>query len=94
MKTNSCRLAFIVSDDATGGPATIPLALVKVDNIVVTQYQNDIVNPAMISTGLASGGVAVACGVTHVVKAYIARNPTTTYEQIGALQPIKCPTAP
>jgi hypothetical protein len=88
-----CQLEVILTDDFLS-PTTVRLGLVKVDGIVVAQYQNDITNPATTSAGTVSGVTFVSCGATHTVLAYIAPNPTTTYARVGALPPIKCPTAP
>lgn len=89
----TCQLEYLLSDDFMA-PTTVRLALIKVDNIVVAQYNNDITTPVLSSASTVSGFVNVACGVNHTVLAYIAPDPTTVYQKVGALPPIKCPTAP
>src|SRR5882724_9819290 len=86
-----CQLEYLLQDGGNPFPVTLRLALVKVDGIVVSQYQNDIANPVMYSAG-SVGAVLVSCGATHGITAYITRSPSTVYEKVGALPPIKCPT--
>ena len=86
-----CQMEVSITDSFIT-PTVVHLGLLKIDGVVVAQYSNDIANPAQTLT--TAGSTYVACGATHTILAYVAPNPGTTYERVGSLQPIKCPTAP
>jgi hypothetical protein len=90
-----CELFYELSDDFST-PASIRKAQVKVNGIIVAQYVNDVANPVAFSVATVSGSTSVACGASHTVTAVIARvtPPNSTYEAVGSLPVVACPTAP
>ena len=89
-----CQLTYVLGDDFTA-PAGVRKSQIKVDGVVVAQYVNDAVNPADFSAPAVSGSTSVACGVSHVVTAHIARlGANLGYERVASLPPVVCPTAP
>jgi hypothetical protein len=89
-----CELLYELTDDFAA-PASIRKAQIRVDGIVVSQYVNDVANPVSFSVPTVSGSTSVACGVSHAVTAFIARvEPSSTYQRVGSLPPVECPTAP
>ncbi len=89
-----CDLYYQLTDDFTT-PGNARKSQIKVNGIIVAQYVNDITNPVDFSIPTVSGITTVACGVNHIVTAYIAPlGVGTTYVRVGALPPVLCPTAP
>jgi hypothetical protein len=90
----SCHLSYILSDDFQT-PGNARKSQIRIDNILVAQYVNDITNPASFSIPTVSGSAEVQCGVNHTVTAQIAAlGVGTTYVRVGALPAVLCPTAP
>jgi hypothetical protein len=89
----TCQLTFFVSDDFLNA-TTIRKGQIRVNGIVVAQYNNDNLNPSEVSVG-TSGTTIVACGATHNVQAFIApATPSNSaYERVGSNPPITCPSA-
>ncbi|MGH8864630.1 MAG: hypothetical protein ACREVZ_08300 [Burkholderiales bacterium] len=88
-----CDLYYQLADDFLT-PGSARKSYVKVDGIIVAQYVNDTANPVAFSIPTVSGAVTVACGVTHIVTAYVAPVPTGAYKKVGMLPAVLCPTAP
>lgn len=88
-----CQMEYSLSD--LGFTASIRIATVRIDNILVHRYLNDNVNPTLNSIYAVSGVTAVSCGVSHVVTTYIVRIAMgSPVEKVGSLPGILCPTAP
>jgi len=90
----NCQL-FYQLGDSYQVPAGVRKSIIKIDGIVVAQYVNDAANPVDLTAPSVSGATEVACGVSHVVTAYIARLPSSSslYEKVGSLPPVLCPPA-
>ena len=87
-----CDLYYQLSDDFIT-PGSARKSYVKVDGIIVAQFMNDSDNPVEFAIQTVSGSVTVACGVTHIVNAYVAPVPAGPYTRVGTLPAILCPTA-
>jgi hypothetical protein len=88
-----CQLEYALSDAAF--TANIKSGFIKVDNIVIHRYVNDNVNPVASSVYALSGSLAVSCGATHVVTAFITRvGIGTVAVKVGSLPAVLCPTVP
>jgi hypothetical protein len=90
-----CLLEYTLSDAFTSGQASIKSGSIRIDNIIVHRYVNDVASPVQSSVYALNGGTAVSCGVSHVITAYIVRlgvgMPT---EKVGSLPAVPCPVAP
>ena len=87
-----CLLSATLSDNI-GSPANVRKAQVKVNGILVAQSVNDGANPLPYFSSMISGTIAVACGASYTVTAHIARQGSSTYDQVGYLPPVVCPAA-
>ncbi len=89
-----CQMQYLVGDDFAP-PADIRTANIRVDGIIVSRYVNDTTNPASTTVPYLSGAVEVACGVSHMVTAYIVKLGVGMPQiRIGNLPAVLCPTAP
>lgn len=90
----TCEIFYQLTDNFSS-PSNARLGQVKVDGITVGQFVNDSVDPIDFAIAQVAGRVAVACGVSHTVTAYVAPlGAGTPYEKVGHLPAIKCPVAP
>ena len=91
-----CDLEYALTDDfASPTPSSARKAQIKVDNILVSQYVNDIANPVPFSFSLVSGSVQVSCGQAHAISALVAEvGDGTPYVKKGSLPSVVCPALP
>lgn len=76
-------------------PANIRTANIRIDGVIVHRYLNDSTNPVSNTVPYLSGTTGVACGVAHVVTAYIVKlGVGQPMVKVGNLPAVLCPTAP
>lgn len=87
-----CQLEYILSDAPTSA-VNIKSSTVRIDNILVGRYLNDNVHPYQYgAVSMISGVTQVACGLPHVVTAFIVRlGVGTVSEKVGSLPAVACP---
>ena len=89
-----CDLFYTLSDDFVS-PGSARKSQIKVDNILVAQYVNDIANPVDFAIPQVSGSVQVSCGQAHAISALVAEvGDGTLYVKKGSLPSVVCPALP
>lgn len=88
-----CFITAFVNDNDFISPSILRRAVLKVNGINVSDQVNDTLNPAGSSFTGAIGAVAVPCGTSHVVTAFVAEV-GGTFLKVGSIPKVQCPAAP
>lgn len=88
-----CQLSAQLQDSYVN-PAVARKVQIKVNGKLIAQTGNDASTPLSNFASYTYGSVAASCGATYTITAFIARAGSTTYDQVGNLPAIVCPTAP